>query len=61
MLNLFAARGSVASFTEVTGEFVAKDVTVVRSIADELGGDLGVLDDVIKAIGIGGMRRAAVK
>ena len=61
VLNLVAARGSVASFTEVTGEFVGKDVAVVRGIADELGGDLGVLDDVIKAIGIGGMRRAAVK
>jgi hypothetical protein len=61
VLNLFAARGSVASFTEATGEFVDKDVAVVPGIADELGADLGALDDVIKATGIGSMRRAAVK
>ena len=61
VLNLIAARGSVASFNEVTGEFVGKDVAVVRGIADELGSSLGVLDDVIKTVGIGGIRRAAVK
>lgn len=51
VMNLVAARGSVASFIEVAGEFVAKDVAVVRGMAEELGGDLGALDDVIDAIG----------
>ncbi|MGO9383140.1 MAG: NAD(P)-dependent oxidoreductase [Mycobacterium sp.] len=48
VLGLVAARGSVASFTEVAGDFVGKDVAVVRRIVEELGTDLGVLDDVIK-------------
>lgn len=54
VLDIVAARGSVASFIEVAGEFVSKDVAVVRSIAEELGGDLGALDDVIKAINVAG-------
>jgi 2-hydroxy-3-oxopropionate reductase len=49
VLDIVAARGSVASFTETAGEFVGKDVAVVRRIAAELGGNLGVLDDVIDA------------
>ncbi len=48
VLGLVAARGSLASFTQVAGDFVGKDVAVVRGIAEELGTDLGVLDDVIK-------------
>ncbi|MGB8389103.1 NAD(P)-dependent oxidoreductase [Mycobacterium sp.] len=54
VLSLVAAGGSVASFIEVAGEFVGKDVAVVRSIAEELGSDLGVLDDVIKTIDVAG-------
>ncbi len=50
VLGLVAGRGSVASFGELAGEFVAKDVAVARDIAAELGSDLGVLDDVIGAI-----------
>jgi 3-hydroxyisobutyrate dehydrogenase-like beta-hydroxyacid dehydrogenase len=61
VLDIVAPRGSVTSFIEVAGEFVSKDVAVVRGIAEELGRDLGVLDDVIKVIGIGGIRRAAVR
>lgn len=49
VLNLVAAGGSVASFIEVTGDFVAKDVAVVRGIAAESGG-LGALEDVIEKI-----------
>lgn len=52
VLSLVAARGSVAAFGEMVGEFVAKDVAVVRRVAGELGTGLGVLDDVITAIGI---------
>lgn len=49
VLNLVAAGGSVASFIEVTGDFVAKDVAVVRGIAAKSGG-LGALEDVIEKI-----------
>ena len=49
VLDIVAAGGSVASFIDTAGEFVGKDVGVVRSIAAELGSDLGVLDDAIGA------------
>jgi hypothetical protein len=39
----------VASFIETAGEFVGKDVAVIRRIAAELGTDLGAIDDVIDA------------
>ncbi|WP_040701788.1 NAD(P)-dependent oxidoreductase [Nocardia vinacea] len=42
-----AGRGSVAEFSASVGEFVGKDVAAVRSIAAELGTDLGLLDDAI--------------
>lgn len=42
-----ASRGSVATFSEAVGDFVGKDVAVVRDVAAELGGSLGLLDDVI--------------
>lgn len=51
VLSLVAASGSIASFIEMTGEFVRKDVAVIRGVAEQLGTDLGVLDDAIKAIG----------
>jgi 3-hydroxyisobutyrate dehydrogenase-like beta-hydroxyacid dehydrogenase len=54
VLDIVAARGSVAGFIEVAGEFVGKDVAVVRSIAEDLGSDLGALDDVIEVLGAGG-------
>lgn len=54
VLNIVAARGSLASFIEVTSEFVGKDVDVVRSIAEELGTDLGALDDAIQVINVAG-------
>lgn len=47
VLDIVARGGSVASFIGTAGEFVGKDVGVVRSIAADLGSDLGVLDDVI--------------
>ena len=53
VLDLVAPRGSVTSFIEVAGAFVGKDVAV-RSIAADLGSDLGALDDVIKAIDVAG-------
>ncbi|ORW71826.1 6-phosphogluconate dehydrogenase [Mycobacterium saskatchewanense] len=51
VLNLIAAKGSVSAFADATGGFVGKDVAVVRDITDELGTDLGALDDAIKALG----------
>jgi 3-hydroxyisobutyrate dehydrogenase-like beta-hydroxyacid dehydrogenase len=54
VLDIVAARGSVASFIEVAGEFVGKDVAVIRAIAEELGSDLGALDDAIKTIDVAG-------
>lgn len=48
-LSGVAARGSVAAFAAAVSGFVGKDVTVVRKVAAELGGDLGVLDDAIDA------------
>jgi 3-hydroxyisobutyrate dehydrogenase-like beta-hydroxyacid dehydrogenase len=52
VLSLVAAGGSVASFIEIAGEFVSKDATIVRRISEDLGSDLGALDDAIGAIGI---------
>jgi 3-hydroxyisobutyrate dehydrogenase-like beta-hydroxyacid dehydrogenase len=54
VLDIVAARGSVAAFIEATGEFVDKDVNVVRSIAAELGSNLGALDDAIEVIHVAG-------
>lgn len=47
VLDIAAASGSVTAFIATAGEFVGKDVAVIRQIASELGSDLGVLDDVI--------------
>ncbi len=50
VLDIVAARGSVASFLETAGEFVGKDVAVIRQIATDLGSDLGILDEVIDVV-----------
>lgn len=55
VLSLVAAAGSISSFIEVAGEFVSKDATVLRRISEDLGSDLGALDDVIAAIDIAKM------
>jgi 3-hydroxyisobutyrate dehydrogenase-like beta-hydroxyacid dehydrogenase len=47
--DIVGARGSVAAFIEMVGDFVGKDVAVVRKISAELGSELGLLDDVINA------------
>ncbi|MGW5384326.1 NAD(P)-dependent oxidoreductase [Nocardia sp. NPDC003963] len=44
-----AAKGSVTAFAESVGEFLRKDVAVVRELADRLGADLGLLDPAIRA------------
>ncbi|GBG40226.1 NAD(P)-dependent oxidoreductase [Mycobacterium montefiorense] len=52
--DIVAAHGSLAGFVEVAGEFVGKDVAVVRSIAEELGISLGALDDIIGVLDVSG-------
>jgi 2-hydroxy-3-oxopropionate reductase len=47
VVDIVAAGGSVASFINTARDFVGKDVATVRSVATDLGSDLGVLDDVI--------------
>lgn len=55
VLDIVAARGSVSSFIDTAGEFVGKDIAVVRAVSAELGNDLGVLDGVIDA-GVAGAK-----
>lgn len=47
--EFIAARGSVQGFVADVGEFIGKDVAVVRRTAAELGSSLGLLDEVIDA------------
>ncbi|PYE16329.1 3-hydroxyisobutyrate dehydrogenase-like beta-hydroxyacid dehydrogenase [Williamsia limnetica] len=47
VLTGVAARGSVSAFSTAVGEFVDKDVAVVRRVATELGSELGLIDEVI--------------
>ncbi len=44
-----ARAGSAAAFISAVGDFIGKDVAVVRKTVAELGGDLGMLDDVVNA------------
>jgi 3-hydroxyisobutyrate dehydrogenase-like beta-hydroxyacid dehydrogenase len=44
-LDMIAATGSVAGFAARVGEFIGKDLAVVRQVAADLGVDLGALDD----------------
>jgi 3-hydroxyisobutyrate dehydrogenase-like beta-hydroxyacid dehydrogenase len=50
-LSGVAHGGSVAGFAHNVGEFVGKDVAVVRGVATELGADLGVLADAHRVLG----------
>ena len=47
--SIVGAGGSVEVFIDRVGEFVGKDVAVVRKTAAELGSDLGLLDEAINA------------
>lgn len=51
-LSMIAHAGSASTFISAVGEFIAKDVAVVRSTIAELGGDLGLLDALVDS-GIG--------
>ena len=48
VLNMIASAGSADAFIAGVGEFIGKDVAVVRRTVAELGGDLGVLDDLVE-------------
>lgn len=48
-LSSIAGVGSAAGFIGAVGEFIGKDVAVVRSTVADLGGDLGLLDTVVEA------------
>lgn len=48
-LGLIAAAGSASGFIGAVGDFVGKDVAVVRKAVAELGSDLGTLDDLADA------------
>lgn len=52
-LGNIARAGSAAAFIDTVGDFIGKDVAVVRETIAELGGDLGALADVVDA----GLRR----
>jgi 3-hydroxyisobutyrate dehydrogenase-like beta-hydroxyacid dehydrogenase len=45
-----AQAGSVAAFGQAVGEFVGKDVAVVKDVVAQLGLDLGVLDDAHRVL-----------
>ncbi|MCX2931580.1 NAD(P)-dependent oxidoreductase [Mycobacterium sp. CVI_P3] len=48
-LSSIARVGSAAGFIGAVGEFIGKDVAVVRATVADLGSDLGLLDDVVNA------------
>jgi len=45
-----AGRGSVAMFAAAVAEFLRKDLHVVRTVAAELGADLGALEAALNAV-----------
>jgi 3-hydroxyisobutyrate dehydrogenase-like beta-hydroxyacid dehydrogenase len=48
-LDSIARVGSAAGFIGAVGEFIGKDVAVVRTTVADLGSDLGLLDEVVDA------------
>lgn len=48
-LENVARAGSAAAFVSAVGEFIGKDVAVIRHTVAELGADLGALDAVVDA------------
>jgi len=49
-LDLIANRGSVTAFAASVGEFIDKDMAVVRTVVDDLGGDLGPLEAAYQSV-----------
>lgn len=49
VLTMIASAGSADTFISAVGEFIGKDIAVVRSTVAELGGDLDPFDAAIRA------------
>lgn len=49
VLSMIARAGSAAAFISAVGEFIGKDIAVVRQTVADLGSDLGAIDAVIDA------------
>jgi 3-hydroxyisobutyrate dehydrogenase-like beta-hydroxyacid dehydrogenase len=49
VLSMIASAGSADAFIGAVGEFIGKDVAVVRGTLAELGGDLGRLETLVDA------------
>lgn len=50
VLSMVAAAGSAEKFVSAVGEFITKDVEVVRDTVAGLGGDLGELDRLVRLV-----------
>lgn len=61
VVTSIAAKKSVTEFGDAVGEFLRKDVAVVRALTAELGGSLGVLDAAISAAPFGRDDNAAAR
>jgi 3-hydroxyisobutyrate dehydrogenase-like beta-hydroxyacid dehydrogenase len=48
-LSGIASAGSAATFITAVGDFIGKDVEVIRKTMAELGSDMGVIDDIVNA------------
>jgi len=48
-LSSISAAGSADAFISAVGEFIGKDVAVIRATVAELGSNLGMLDEVVDA------------
>jgi len=48
-LGLIARAGSASAFIDAVGDFVGKDIDVVRETVAELGIELGALDSIVRA------------
>jgi 3-hydroxyisobutyrate dehydrogenase-like beta-hydroxyacid dehydrogenase len=48
-LGIIARAGSATAFIDSVGDFIGKDVAVARETVAELGGDLGALEDMVRA------------
>lgn len=61
VVTSIAAKKSVTEFGDAVGEFLRKDVALVRALTAELGGSLGVLDAAISAAPFGRDDNAAAR
>jgi 3-hydroxyisobutyrate dehydrogenase-like beta-hydroxyacid dehydrogenase len=48
-LTMIAAAGSAETFSAAVGDFIGKDVAVIRKTVAELGSDMGKLDDIVNS------------